>query len=79
MDPQVTWGELLEAYTGQDWPAAEAAATALINWLDSGGFPPQTISGRTFADTWNQAIAYAACRLAISEARWIEVASEQGS
>ena len=79
MDPQVTWDELLEAYASEDWPRAEELATALTAWLDSGGFPPQTISGRTLGDTWNRAIAYAGCRLAMSEARWMGIGCEQKS
>ncbi len=73
MDPQVVWDHLLEAYADEDWLSAETSASALIAWLDSGGFPPQTISGRTFGDSWNRAVAYAGCRLAMSDARWMGI------
>ena len=77
MDPQVTWDELMEEYASENWPCVQELATALIAWLDSGGFPPQTISGRTLGDAWNRALAYAGCRLAMSDADWMRIDCEQ--
>lgn len=77
MDPQVTWSDLLQAYATQNWADAAAAASALVTWLDSGGFPPQIIPGRALGDPWNRTLAYAGCRLAMSEAGWMQIDCEQ--
>ena len=79
MDPQVAWNKFLESYASEDWSSAEESATALIAWLDRGGFPPQTIPGRTLGESWNRAIAYAGCRLAMSDARWMQIDCEQSA
>jgi hypothetical protein len=39
MDAQAVWKQLSEAY-GADGDRAKDLATALLNWLDQGGYPP---------------------------------------
>ncbi len=68
MDPNVAWRELVEAYALEDWAQVDESAMALLNWLKQGGFPPQTIPGRTLDDKWNRAVATAACHQALSDA-----------
>jgi hypothetical protein len=69
MDPQAAWDRLLEAYTDGDWSVVEETAEGLLQWLHRGGFPPQAVSERHMGDAWNRAIALAAIRFALSEAR----------
>lgn len=59
MDPQATWDELLEAYRDRDADRAEEYATALHEWLQKGGFPPDTGGGRALGDDWHRSLAYA--------------------
>ena len=66
MDPQAAWEQLLDAYQDADWPAATQAAEALSDWLDRGGFPPQTQPQRRLDAAWNLEIARAACRHVIA-------------
>ncbi len=47
MDPQATWEQLQEAYGNAEWETAGELAQALLDWLDSGGFPPITQAGET--------------------------------
>lgn len=65
MDPTATWQLLLDAYADRDWSQIEEAAEALLQWLDRGGFPPQTIPGRQMDAEWNRTIACSACQFAL--------------
>ena len=47
-----------------DWSAIEEHATALMQWLDHGGFPPKVIE-QDLGSEWNSALARAGCLLAI--------------
>ena len=47
MDPQATWEQLQEAYGNAEWETVRELAQALLDWLDSGGFPPTTQAGDT--------------------------------
>ena len=49
MDPQAAWDQLLAAYADGDWDAIEERATALMGWLDRGGFPPKVLENPS---TW---------------------------
>lgn len=61
MDPQATWDRLIDAYRAGERDEAQDAADTLLQWLDRGGFPPQTLPGRSMDDAWNRALARAAC------------------
>ena len=67
MDPQVAWNDLVDACSVGDTEAIEDAVAALLTWLDSGGFPPQTVAGRTMGPRWNRALAYAGCFSALAQ------------
>lgn len=64
MDPQVVWELLLDAYCDHDWDAVEEHATALREWLEKGGFPPQTVRNRDLRPSVDRLIALATCRMA---------------
>jgi hypothetical protein len=61
MDPQTAWSNLLDAYSDQDWEVVAAHATVLLDWLESGGFPPQTAQHRPLRPPANRLIALATC------------------
>lgn len=65
MDPQATWTELRRAYAANDWPAVEEHAQALLDWLDKGGFPPETIRDPPMGNHWNRALTRHACFTAL--------------
>ena len=69
MDPQVVWGQLLDAYVDHDWDGVEEHARSLFEWLEKGGFPPQTVRDRELRQPVNRLIAEATCRMALEEAR----------
>lgn len=68
MDPQETWREILDAYANCRWSEARDAATSLRQWLDRGGFPPQTLQPQIGA-ALDRAIACAVCKFVLAEAR----------
>jgi hypothetical protein len=70
MDPQTAWANLLDACSVSDRAGIEDAATALLTWLDSGSFPPETVEGRAMGPRWNRAVAYAACLAALTQCCW---------
>lgn len=65
MDPQTCWERLLDAYSDHDWDAVEEHATAVLDWLGKGGFPPQTVAWRRLRPPAHRLIALATCRLAL--------------
>lgn len=65
MDPQATWERLLDAYADDDRDGAVEHATALLAWLEKGGFPPRTVSHRRLRPAADRLIALATCRLAL--------------
>lgn len=69
MDPQATWERLLDAYCDHDWESTEESADALMEWLESGGLPPQTVRQREIRPPTNRLIALATCRLALEHSR----------
>ena len=68
MDPQAVWGNLLDACCDCDWEAVDEHATALLHWLERGGYPPQTVSHRVLRPPVDRLIALATCRLALEQA-----------
>jgi hypothetical protein len=69
MDPQVVWEHLLDAYSDQDWDAVDEHAATLRDWLEKGGFPPQTVPHRELRPPVNRLIALATCRLALEHSQ----------
>ncbi len=65
MDPQATWNDLLEARSQRDWNRAEELAKALLDWLQRGGFPPDTIGDRQLGTRWHHAVAFFVCHLVL--------------
>lgn len=69
MDSQATWEQLLDAYSDHDWESTEESANALLQWLEHGGFPPQTVRHRDLRPPANRLIAMATCHLALEQLR----------
>ena len=69
MDPQAAWEHLLDAYSDHNWSAVEEHAAALHDWLEKGGFPPQTARHRDLRPPANRLIALATCRMTLDHAR----------
>ena len=67
MDPQAAWGNLLDAYCDCDWEAVDEHAVKLLDWLEKGGLPPQTVRHRPLGPPVNRLIALATCRLALEQ------------
>lgn len=67
MDPHVTWQRLLDAYADDDSDASVEHATALLDWLEKGGFPPRTVSHRRLRPAADRLIALATCRLILDQ------------
>lgn len=65
MDPQIAWEQLLAAYQAGDWNLIEERATALIEWLDRGGFPPNILVRADLDPDWNRTLARAGCLFAL--------------
>ena len=60
MDPQTTWGEMLDALADGESDAAIEAAEALMDWLIRGGFPPRPLT-RVLTDTWDRKVCQFVC------------------
>lgn len=45
MDPNQTWRDLIIAFRENDHDRVDELASALIDWLQKGGFPPTIASG----------------------------------
>ena len=61
MDPQATWNEMLDAIAESNMLDAELRAEALLDWIDRGGFVPQTLT-RVLPDEWDRLICRYLCR-----------------
>ena len=62
-------GRLLDAYTDHDWDAIDEHAMVLLEWLEKGGFPPQTVHHRRLQPPANRLIALATCRMALEQSQ----------
>ena len=60
MDPQATWGEMLDALADGEFDAASEAADTLMDWLRRGGFPPQPLT-RVLSDDWHRIVCQFVC------------------
>ncbi len=65
MDPQATWDQLLAAFVDGDWDRIDELATALIEWLDRGGFAPKVLENSELGENGNRVLARAGCLLAL--------------
>ena len=61
MDPQSTWNEMLDAISEKNLFEAELRAESLLDWIDRGGFAPQTLA-RVLPDEWDRLICRYLCR-----------------
>jgi hypothetical protein len=65
MDPVIAWKDLREAYAEGNLDDMEENARDLLEWLDRGGFPPQTSTDPPMDEHWNRAIIRTACNFAL--------------
>ena len=68
MDPQAAWREMVSAAAGGHWSEAAEYADGLYQWLQRGGFAPQTVLGHEMPSEWNREVALAACWFVLSQA-----------
>ena len=68
MDPQIAWKDLRDAYAEKNFDDMQSSADDLLEWLDHGGFPPQTSSDPPMDEHWNRMIARAACHFVLKAA-----------
>lgn len=68
MDPQATWNEILEEIAAGNLDEAGIRAEALLEWLDCGGFVPQTTS-RLLPAEWDRRLCRFLCRRVILSAQ----------
>lgn len=61
MDPQAAWNEMLDAISERNLEEAELRAEALLDWMDRGGFVPQTLT-RVLPDEWDRLVCRYLCR-----------------
>ena len=83
MDPQVAWLELMDAFHQLDWDRVRDLADGLLQWMNGGGFSPETsvvrkpVDGspneppKSLGPNWNRTVAQAACRYALDLANQV--------
>ncbi len=59
MDPQAAWDEMLSAYRDRDPERVQPHADALNEWLQKGGFPPNTGAGPAMGMDWHRRLTQA--------------------
>lgn len=71
MYPNITWGNLMRACIAGDWTEAKEHASALVDWLARGGFPPRILQEHSAprGDALNRHLALAGCVFARSHGR----------
>lgn len=69
MDPQIAWNELHEALAARNWDRVAELAEALLGWIGSGGFPPQTSSHAGLTRSWHKDVTYCVCHLALASVK----------
>lgn len=65
MDPQTTWKLLIEEWTQGNWIDVYELAEALQQWLERGGFPPDTCGSEHVGFDWNRTVAMAVCEFTL--------------
>lgn len=68
MDPQATWLQLVNAWSAGNWEEVVELASALLDWLDKHGFPPEPLAPRWMGQDWNEAVVRAASTFALKRA-----------
>ena len=68
MDPQAAWNEMLDSIAENDLAEAELYAESLLEWLNRGGFVPQTTL-RLLPSDWDQVVCQHLCRKVLSTAK----------
>lgn len=71
MDPQTTWDMLLRAWSRRAWDDVLDLSQALLDWLDKGGFPPETNYPTELGAEWNTVVARAAIEFALRRSRLV--------
>ncbi len=66
MDPQATWQAMLQALIDDDRDSASDHATALIDWLERGGFSPTVLPDLGQAASDPKSPAYQLDRMIVS-------------
>ncbi len=66
MDPDATLKLLLEATVEKNGDDVRELSRALLDWLDSGGFPPKTIGPWKLGQDWHVSMARHICATAES-------------
>lgn len=69
MDPQATLRDLLAAVEVRDWDRIDELSDALLQWMERGGFPPQTLGSPKLGKRWHQAVASFVCYAAASKSK----------
>lgn len=69
MDPQATLNELLAAVESREWDRVDELSEALLEWMQRGGFPPQTLGSQKLGKQWHRAVATFVCHAAASKSR----------
>lgn len=68
MNPQVAWNEMLDAYRARNPDEVRECAERLQQWLNKGGFPPDTGGGSALGDEWHRCLAIAGVTFALQYA-----------
>lgn len=69
MDPQATLRDLLAALEDRDWDRIDELSEALLQWMERGGFPPQTLGSDKLGKQWHRTVATFVCYAAASKSR----------
>lgn len=77
MDSQATWDELTNAWCASDWDSVQECVSALQDWIDDIGVPPETVPGKKMGALWDEILVRAACEFAGSLAKQV-IDSEDG-
>lgn len=69
MDAEATLRDLLAALEDHDWDRIDELTEALLQWMERGGFPPQTLGSPKLGKQWHRTIATFICHAAASKSR----------
>ena len=64
MDPDAALRELLDAVMANGAELIEILVQALQQWLNRGGFPPQTLGSKELGADWHRTVTICLCNLA---------------
>ncbi|MHC4880787.1 MAG: hypothetical protein ACYTGL_30400, partial [Planctomycetota bacterium] len=69
MDPQAAWRLMIDSFLEHDWPQVLESAEGLLQWIQKGGRPPDTVPGRHMGSLWDEQVATTTCRFVADLAR----------